>query len=48
LVSLSSCPDCPLAPVVIQWLHSQEIEDRIEEKTKNSKSKQQDTKYYQE
>jgi hypothetical protein len=30
LVSLSPCPGCPLAPVVIQWLHSEVIEDRIE------------------
>jgi hypothetical protein len=28
--SLSPCTDRPLASVVIQWLHSQEIEDRIE------------------
>jgi hypothetical protein len=28
--SLSPCTDHPLASVVIQWLHSQEIEDRIE------------------
>jgi len=28
--SLSPCTDHPLASVVIQWLHSQEIEDKIE------------------
>jgi len=30
LVSLSPCPGCPFDPVVIQWLHSEVIEDRIE------------------